>query len=845
MQPYLVTLKRIWLILLVPIITLPIILAIIVNPSPTYTASMGLWFDQPIYIDTTQTSTATSDLTSGTVNNYSDALTSLLNSRDFLNQVADEIQRSGYSFSENARNTLLTQINRGVTLTIGGNSLLTLNYISDDANLALSVLRSVTTRFTSYIQQTYLTSGQTMITFVENQLNQAKVDLDKAQQDALAYLASHPSQSNPSINQNFVSEADIQRDLVILTRDQAQTRYNTLSANLEQLKIAYDKVSKGDNELVEIRDPAAIIKSDVFNKQAKIIIGATLGLIGGVLTALLLVIVLTWNNTSLFTTSQTSKILGLQIVSELPFASSINKKEQNYPAKGFRIRLLRRNILTIITFVGFFAFTILLSYKNPPNAIVTPAIILIILLIYRNPSFGFNLAVLLVLACEIFPSPDGFSAYTTIPLRNYNSFTSIPLSFTPVETILAWTSLCIIFQTIRSNKYTFKPKTTTILMGVFAGFLIFAYIWGVILHHGDSKAALVEIRAPIYLVLVYLLTAHFMPNRKMWVTLDWIIPIGLTLLAITALIRYGILAGISEAILAESLSGFNHDNAILFVILVMWCLTKIVFGYSKWQRLAGFSLIILPTVAIMVSGRRAAFASLAICLVAFLMVLFIKRRKAFIITVVIMIIVVPPYMILFKNAPGPLGLAARAFNSSSAEVGSRDYSSDLYRLIEKTNVRLTIREEPFTGKGFGQQFTRYNPLVDLDFFEFQYFTPHVQVLWLWLKVGAFGWILFWVLICGALFRLGQLVKYERHKLYLNLSIATGSIIVAIMVFAYLDLSLVNTRIMTLLGLSIGILEIAYRNLRQRNAIEDTTRKQTLPTSRTLEEAEEREMVGSF
>jgi hypothetical protein len=845
MQPYFVTFKRFWLILAVPVVVLPLILALILNPNPAYTASIGLWFDQPIYLDTSQTSTATSDLTTGTVNNYADSLTSLLNSHDFLVEVADELTRSGYSLSENARDTLLIQINRGATLTIAGNNFLIVSYSSDDANLTVSILRALTTSYTNYIEQTFLTSGQSMITFVQNQLSQAKSDLDKAEQDALAYLANHPSQSDPSITQSFVSDNDVQRGLLLLTRDQAQTRYNTLSTNLEQLKMAYDKVSKGNSDLIEVRDPAAIIKSDVFNKQTKIIVGASLGLVGGILTALLLLLLLTWNNTSLFTTSQTSRLLGLQIITELPFAGPLAKKNPHYPARSYRLRLLRRNILVLIAGIGFLAITLYLSYKNPPNAIVTPVVVLLIVLIYRNPAIGFNLALFLVLACEIYISPDGFSDYTTIPVRNYNSFTSLSLSFTPVETILAWTTFCIILHTIRSNKFTLKLKTTTVLFLIFGGFLAFAYLWGVILHHGDSKAALVEIRAPIYLVLVYLLTVYFMPSRKMWVALDWIIPTGLTLLALTTMIRYFLLAGTDEAILAESLSGFNHDNAILFVILVMWCLNKVVFGYSRGQRLIGFFLVILPVIAILLSGRRAAFASLAICLVASLMILFIKKRKIFFVTVAILVIIVPPYMIIFKNASGPLGLAARAFNSSSAEVGSRDYSSDLYRVIEKNNVRLTIRESPLTGKGFGQQFTRYNTLVDLDFFEYQYYTPHVQVLWLWLKVGVFGWILFWVLICGALFRLGQLVKYERQKLYLSLAITAGNIIIAIMVFAYLDISLVNTRLMTVLGVAIGLLEIGYRNLSRRNVITNKANRLDSSDAKTLNYLEEKELVGSY
>ena len=158
---------------------------------------------------------------------------------------------------------------------------------------------------------------------------------------------------------------------------------------------------------------------------------------------------------------------------------------------------------------------------------------------------------------------------------------------------------------------------------------------------------------------------------------------------------------------------------------------------------------------------------------------------------------------------------------------------------------MTIREAPLTGKGFGQQFTRYNTLVDLDFFEFQYYTPHVQVLWLWLKVGLIGWVVFWLLVCGALFRLGQIVKYEQRKLYLNQATTAGMVITAIMVFAYLDISLVNTRLMTLLAISIGLLEIGYRNLVRSKLRPVNGKLMSPPESEESEDLQEKELIASY
>lgn len=841
MKPYIITIQKYWYLFLLILLVMPVILAILLKPVPNYTISTGLWLEQPLYFDTSTDQTNILNLTSARAQNYADSLTSLLNSHDFLVQIRDQLKEYGYSFSPTVSENLLGFINRGTKLTVAGDSLLLVNYSGDDSQLAIAIVKSITKVYTNFVQQTFLSSGQSMIIFIEDQVNRAKSDLDKAELEAKAYLSNHPDLSNTSNTQSFISEDELQRSLLLVTRDQAQDRYDTLNSNLEQLKMGYDKTVKGLSNLIIVRDAPAIVKTNVINYDARVILGASIGLASGILVVVMVVLLLTWGNSSLFTTNQTSRLLGLKLVTELPFTDFKSINNSNYPSRQYKSQLFRRNLLILFLGAGFMVLVVFLSYRNPPNGIVVPIIALLIILIYKNPAIGFSLGVFLVLACELYPSPDIFSEYTTIPMRNFNSFTTLSLSITPLELILGWTVFCVMVHRARIGTHILNLTTTNVLIFIFFGFLVYSYIWGVILNHGDSKAGLVEIRALLYVVIVYLLALHFVRNRQMWRVLDWIIPIGLTFLSLTTVIRFGLLVNTDAALVAESLSGFNHDNAILFVILVMWCLTKVAFGINKAQKMSGLIFMVLPFVGIMVSGRRAAFASLAICIIVFLAILFIRQRKTFFVLVAIMLVIVPPYMIVFKNASGPLGLAARAFNSSSASVGSRDYSSDLYRLIEKNNVRLTIREAPITGKGFGQQFTRYNPLVDLEVFQFQYFTPHVQVLWLWLKLGVIGWVVFWLLICGALFRLGQIVKYEQRKLYLNVAITAGSIITAIMVYAYLDISLVNARLMTILAVSIGLLETGYSTMQKSrlNLIHD---KELILNKHEAPELETKELI---
>jgi hypothetical protein len=65
-----------------------------------------------------------------------------------------------------------------------------------------------------------------------------------------------------------------------------------------------------------------------------------------------------------------------------------------------------------------------------------------------------------------------------------------------------------------------------------------------------------------------------------------------------------------------------------------------------------------------------------------------------------------------------------------------------------------------------------------------------------------------------MFRLGQVVKYGQSGLRLNVCLFAGFIITGLMVFSYVDISLTNPRLLTLVGLAVGILELGYRTIRR-------------------------------
>lgn len=506
------------------------------------------------------------------------------------------------------------------------------------------------------------------------------------------------------------------------------------------------------------------------------------------------------------------------------------KNKTNFTEKFNSIQLKRAVIVGLIC-LGVVAVTLFFSIRLPFNGIFIPLSLLILALIFKWPSFGLCLSIAIVIVCEIFSTPDIVSPYTSLLLTNINSFTTIPFSATLLEIIIGWTTFATFIKFSLSGRKLHPWSPLSIGAAILGANILFSFIWGSFIKHGDHQVALWEVRSLVYIVVIYFLTISLADSDLVYKALNWIFPLCTLVLCIMSFWRGlnfdQMLTGGDHYL--ESLNGFNHEDAVIFTIGFMWCLHKLLFNGTFVEKLASLLLMGPMITAVLISGRRAAFASMAADLIVLLIVLFVRRRRAFVFTIIALVIIVPPYLLIFEHVDGPLGLPARAFSagSGSNEVGSRDYNSDLYRVIEKSNVQLTIKQSPILGVGFGQEFIQFTPMVTIDVFTFQNYTPHVQVLWLWLKLGIIGWVTFWFMVCGALFRMSQLIKYDNSRTTGNMATLAGFILAGFMVFAYVDISLGSVRVCTLIGLSLGLMELSYRKLTIVNTKQDVEEETSL------------------
>ncbi len=185
------------------------------------------------------------------------------------------------------------------------------------------------------------------------------------------------------------------------------------------------------------------------------------------------------------------------------------------------------------------------------------------------------------------------------------------------------------------------------------------------------------------------------------------------------------------------------------------------------------------------------------------------NRTAFFVSALPALTIVALYVALFWGATGVLGQPARAIRSIY-EPDPRDAASNFYRMLETYNISVTIKNDPVLGVGFGREFIMAAPLPDLSWWPFWRFETHNNVLWVWLKTGIAGYVLFWILLGGAISRAAFAAKRLTEPTMRATALFCLVAIIGTVVFSYVDLGLVSGRVTVFLGTALGVIGVLER-----------------------------------
>lgn len=296
---------------------------------------------------------------------------------------------------------------------------------------------------------------------------------------------------------------------------------------------------------------------------------------------------------------------------------------------------------------------------------------------------------------------------------------------------------------------------------VFVGCVAFGVVNG-LTHGAQFNIALWEARGFLTMVVVFFLASILIREEAHVNQLIWTILFAVTGLALENTLRW--LFIVRNLTVADDLA-YDHIDAMVLTFAVMLCLSLLLFGGTRSQRAYAIFLLPLLIFVIEVMRRRAAFAVLFVGLAVFFVLLYRLRPQLTWKILIPVLLFTGMYLAVFWNNTSPIGQPARAVRSQF-DPDPRDASSNLYRVAEKFDIIANIQTSPYVGLGFGAPYQQhymldYKSTVGALWPFFPY-TTHNNILWVWMKDGAIGFIAFWWLLGSGVFEGSRALETQRE-----------------------------------------------------------------------------------
>jgi hypothetical protein len=390
-------------------------------------------------------------------------------------------------------------------------------------------------------------------------------------------------------------------------------------------------------------------------------------------------------------------------------------------------------------------------------------------------------------------------------VKNFSSAESILYAgnafiISPAELFIALTFVSWLARATVQRKVSFHVGSLTLPGLVFIGFIIFGLVYG--LGRGGSLViALWEARIIFYMIAMLILTGNLITQREHVVQLLWVFVVALTLDAVSGVWYVAAelnfrLAGLER--IAEH-SNSIHLNGLFVMLMACW-----IYRGSVKMRAALMAALPVLLITFVANQRRAAFITLIIAMCVIAIVLYFERRRAFWLIIPPLAVLAALYVAAFWNSSSMIAQPVRAIRSVVAPTqGSRDDSSNDYRLIENANIQFTVHQAPLTGVGFGNKFYIIWPMPQIGFIWWEYIT-HNSILWIWMKAGLGGFIALLYLIATAITTgVRTVIRMPRDMMSVAALTATLYIVMHF-VYAYVDMSW-EAQSMIYVGTMLGLI----------------------------------------
>ena len=439
-------------------------------------------------------------------------------------------------------------------------------------------------------------------------------------------------------------------------------------------------------------------------------------------------------------------------------------------------------------------------------AVLGLALVLVPAVLWLRPDLGVVLIVVAALSVEQFPEVVGENPGGTTA--------KIPL-FYGYGGLRPADALVVLLAAISVAKH--RPQAagaapgsglgralTWLLVAVTAGLAVGAMNGGVL------NAAVIEVRAFVYLAAMYVIASRLMTTRHALRAMLWALVIATGLKACQGL--YIFLQVRQAQPRPEAVLG--HEESLFFGLFIV--LTAALWVFDVPGRLRTTATTLLPVViaADMGNGRRVAWLILGASLIVLIVTAYVslRERRPFLRRLSLCLAIgLAIYLPAFWDKTGGLAQPARAIRSGiSSTPTPRDAASNLYRRQEDANLRRNIVAAGPLGKGFGVPIVYEVPIVDIsDIYAFVSFVPHNGVLYLFLRMGIPGAIAFWSVLGVAIVAACRLARSADREIAVAGALV-ASALVAYALLGYNDQGFYYYRVALVMGALVGLIEALTR-----------------------------------
>src|SRR5260370_25801535 len=213
-----------------------------------------------------------------------------------------------------------------------------------------------------------------------------------------------------------------------------------------------------------------------------------------------------------------------------------------------------------------------------------------------------------------------------------------------------------------------------------------------------------------------------------------------------------------------------HEESYFFALFILGTAVTLIWarGLSRRVQLLVVAFSALSLFAMGVNQRRAAELAL-IAAVGVVLVLAIRfddaRRGTWLGVTLAVVVGGTAYTIAFWNHTyGVTGELVRPIHSLF-QPDQRDYLSNIYRVAEDANLRVTYKTSPLLGVGFGIPMLVIFPMADISYiYPLWHYIPHNTLLSVGMRIGAVGYAAFWGLVAMAVLQATRHLATSKDKL---------------------------------------------------------------------------------